>query len=345
MFTGSNNYCKFITFSPMSSKRIFVAPLDWGLGHAARMVPLIRKYIREGHTVVLGGSGKSFLFLQKEFPQLEAIELPGLTIKYSRGKRQVLKLILQYPRMLRVVKSENKALQKIIREKKIDLVVSDNRYGLYTDLVPCIFITHQLFINAGVMSKMATRISHDYISRFTECHIPDHENYPGLAGNLSHGKLMLNNIKYIGPLSRFENSVAPSNEKKFQFIAVLSGPEPQRSIFEKIVRKAMKELNNPCAIVRGVADAGEKKQEKNITTYDSCSTTELEYLLSKSKTLIARSGYSTIMDLDVLNMPAILVPTPGQTEQEYLGSLNEDKFTVIEQGLFSTDSLKRFNIH
>ena len=317
----------------MSHKRVLIAPLDWGLGHAARIIPLISRNLQDGNTVIIGGSGASFRFLKAEFPKLKYVELPGTEIKYSKGRNQLIKLLLQYPRMKKIVREEYYSLQRIIEQEKIDLVISDNRYGLYSDKIPCIFITHQLSIRAGAFSKIVNRINHKYIGKFNVCMIPDHVDFPGLAGELSHCETKLKNIEYSGPLSRFTREADRSSVKKYKFIAVISGPEPQRSIFEKLVKEGLNKVKEECIVVRGVSgNTDEAIRENHLTLFNSCSGKMLEELFDQSEYLIARSGYSTIMDLEVLKMPAILVPTPGQKEQEYLADLHRNRYLIVKQG-------------
>lgn len=299
---------------------ILIAPLDWGLGHATRCIPLIRNYISEGHRVILAAYGQSGLLLEKEFPDLKMIHFPGIEISYPKGKSMHLKMFLQIPKIIRSISREHLALQKLIDQENITLVVSDNRYGLYSKKVPCIFITHQLFIRAGIWSKMINRINHAFISRYTTCYIPDYEIGNTLSGELSHGQHRLKNIRYIGPLSRFSGADKKEHKCIYDVLLLISGPEPQRTLFEKHLSEQFSGKNLRYAVVRGSSSEQKFPFKHAIKIIDLCSSNELLELMLNSEKIICRSGYSTIMDLHVLEKKAEYIPTPGQTEQEYLAA-------------------------
>ena len=315
-------------------KRVLIAPLDWGLGHATRCIPVIRELIAQGFTVLLAAENECKILLEKEFPALEILPLAGYRVTYSKNKHFFfLKMLRQYPKVSTAIRKENAWLKKIVKEKKIDIVISDNRYGLYCTEAYCIFITHQLFIKTGnaFSEKIAQKINYRYINPFNECWVPDIKNKNGLAGELSHPEKMPDlPVKYIGPLSRFKKyEVDPTIE----IIAILSGPEPQRSILENILLKQLEFYGEKAVLVRGLPGEHIIPPSKN-RIINHLPANELNELILSAKIIIARSGYSTIMDLAILQKKAILVPTPGQTEQEYLAEiLAEKKFCVsADQG-------------
>ena len=311
--------------------------MDWGLGHAARCVPIINN-LSEKHEVVLAGSGRVKSFLTKAFPKLEFLNFEGYNISYPDKGSMAIKMMLQMPKVLSRIKEEQKELQEIIKLHSIDLVISDNRFGLYSDLVPTIYITHQVHIQApGVIEDQLFKMHKKYIDRFTECWIPDYAESPTLSGDLSHGKV-LDNCTYIGPLSRLEKIETSIN---FNYCALISGPEPQRTKFEKLVRSCFEGREETLLILSGKPEEETTDIDENITTVSHANDLELAKLVCSSSVVIARPGYSTLMDLSALDAKAVFIPTPGQTEQEYLAQYHFDQHQVpfIEQKKLSFDTL------
>jgi uncharacterized protein (TIGR00661 family) len=318
--------------------RILVAPLDWGLGHATRCIPIIKELVEKGCEVWLAGEGAQEQLLKQEFPGLNFITLKGYRVRYAASVTGfVFKIITQIPRILKSIGDEHRWLKKQVEELKIDAVISDNRYGLYHKKIPCIFITHQLAIKSrlsGWIEKIVQKKNYGFIKRFTESWIPDAESGITLAGELSHplNKPKIT-LKYIGPLSRFSSMKA--NEEKGHLLILLSGPEPQRSMLEEKVIKEIAHYNGTATVVRGLPGNAFMVPSSNmIRFYNHLSATELNEEIEKAEWVIARSGYSTIMDIAKLNKKSILVPTPGQPEQEYLGAyLNKLNFcyTVLQK--------------
>jgi uncharacterized protein (TIGR00661 family) len=301
--------------------KILVAPLDWGLGHATRCIPLIKFLQQSDCEIIIAAYMDQLVLLNQEFPGIRFIPLKGYNVNYSKYKRWLsLKILWQSPKILLTIRRENKWLQKIIKQLNIDIVISDNRYGLYTKQVPCIFITHQLLIKAPYqwLENFIQKINYKYINRYTECWVPDVDGNNNIGGSLSHPKtLPAIPIRYIGALSRFERS--ENTEKKYNYLFVISGPEPQRTILEKKIFGIMSKLKGPIMMVRG------KPGEITIPpAFNNCSiknhvtTQELQQLLHESELIISRCGYTTVMELLSLKKKSLLIPTPGQTEQEYL---------------------------
>lgn len=318
-----------------------MAPLDWGLGHATRCVPLIRELLSKGADVWLAGEGAQATLFQEAFPKLPLLNLPGYQVAYAKTKRGLpLKLILQLPRILNSIWQEKRWLKKTVRRYQIDAVISDNRYGLHHPHIPCIFITHQLCIKVP-MGKRAERwlqkINYRYIQRFSACWVPDYANAPGLAGDLSHPDLKPSiPVTYIGPLSRFEkiNQVVVQDH----VLALLSGPEPQRTLLEEKLITELAHYNGTATLVRGLPGTASMIPSTNmIRIYNHLPTDSLNEELHKATYVVCRSGYSTLMDLAALGKNSILVPTPGQTEQEYLAVLHQDQKTACtaDQSSFS----------
>lgn len=316
--------------------RVLVAPLDWGLGHATRCIPLIRELLAQNCEVIVGAEGLVKALLEKEFPEMLFLPLPGYRVHYSRNKRWLgWKMFLQAPGIFRRIYSERRWLKKIIEEQRISLVISDNRFGLSNNRVPCIYITHQLTIKTGnrFTNWLAQKIHYHYIDHFTECWVPDIKDAGGLAGDLSHpDKWPKTPVYYIGPLSRFK--IFPA-EKKYDLTVVLSGPEQQRSILEEILLKEMAQYPGPCLLVRGLPGNASHLKEMGpaVEIQNSLSSNELNTVILESEMIICRSGYSSVMDLVALQKKAILIPTPGQTEQEYLARylLEKNMFYAVDQ--------------
>lgn len=322
-------------------KRVMVAPLDWGLGHYTRCIPIIKALLQAGADIIIAAEKQGEILFAQEFPGLRIIPLKGYKVKYNKHKFFFsLSILLQTPRLFMAIRSENKWLRKIISEYKIDLIISDNRFGLYHEKVPCIFITHQLQILTGnkLLNRLVQKINYAFIEKFSGCWVPDIEEDGGVAGALSHPlhfpKIP---VTYIGILTRFSKSV---EQKKYDLLLLLSGPEPQRSILEAMLLQQVKKSLLQILIVRGLP--GEKinlaPQPGSVQIVPHLPATELNQAILESEIVIARAGYSTIMDLLVLEKKAILIPTPGQKEQEYLAEyLSEKKW-------FYSSSQENFNL-
>lgn len=305
------------------AKTVLIAPLDWGLGHASRCIPLIKYLQKRNCKIVIATSGEQLSLLNGEFPGLEYVPLKGYNVNYSKHKRWFgAKILWQSPKILLRIKQEHRFLETIIDKHKIDIVISDNRYGLYTKKVPCIFITHQLSIKANYtwLENIIQKLNYRFINRFTACWIPDFEGKRNISGALSHPKKMPRiPVKYIGALSRFQDQGL--NEIIYKYLFVLSGPEPQRSILEQNVLNIFTRLNGKILIVRG--KPADERQEIVTETYsvrNHLTTEEMQKAFSCSEYIIGRTGYTTIMELLSLQKKSILIPTPGQTEQEYLAT-------------------------
>ncbi|MEO6883359.1 MAG: glycosyltransferase [Bacteroidia bacterium] len=323
---------------PISKKRILVCPLDWGLGHATRCIPIIRFLQQKNMGVIIAADKAPLELLKKEFPDLEFIRFSGYEITYPDKDFMVLKMLSQIPKIIRKIKSEHAQLEKIIFKNRIDAVISDNRYGLWTKKIPSVFITHQLTIQTPFGKKALRKIIFSYLQKYDECWIPDVAEKNNLSGNLSHGIDLLPNIYFIGPLSRFEKK--PSEKIIFQYdvMVIISGPEPQRTTFEQLIFEQLKNTSLKAIVVRGIPESTEKiNLSENVKIFSHLNSEEMQSYISASEIIISRSGYSTIMDLARLEKKAVLIPTPGQTEQEYLANyLSAQKIIFsVEQNKFN----------
>lgn len=309
-------------------KKILVCPLDWGLGHATRCIPIIRQLLNLECEVVIGAYGNSLLLLKHEFPLLSFIEIPGFQVQYSSTSNQNLKLLLQLPSFIRSLIQEHHLLKKIIYENKIDAVISDNRYGLFNKAVPSVLITHQLFPKTS-LPFISDFIIEKLLRNFEQVWVPDFEKEQNLSGDLSH-KNKLEDVAFIGTLSRFKHE--PEQEQKvYEVAAIISGPEPQRTIFFEKALKQLLQLNKKSIIVAGLPGQEERMENGMVTIINHLKTQELQKVLNQSNHIISRAGYSSIMDFAAMGRKAILVPTPGQSEQEYLAKYLDEKKWFYKQ--------------
>ncbi len=307
-----------------------MAPLDWGLGHASRCIPIVNSLLSKGFYVILAAEKSVATLLKEEFPYLEILQLKGYNVQYSKHPSFFfVKMLWQLPKIASTINTEKEWLKKIIEQYKIDIVVSDNRFGMYNKNAYCIFITHQLGIKTGnaITDKIVQKTNYNYISKFDECWVIDEAGKQNLAGELSHPKKLPNtNLKYIGILSRLTKIPAV---KTIDLLVLLSGPEPQRTILETILLQQMKGLPQKMVLIRGVINekADLKYENEHLQIYSYQTTQKINELILASKIVISRGGYTSMMDFATLQTKAIVVPTPGQTEQEYLAKyLSEKKY-------------------
>lgn len=334
----------------MSKKKILVAPLDWGLGHAVRDIPLINDLILNNYEVITASSGNSGNLLKQEFPKLKHYSLPSVSIKYSKGKNFFIKLFIQLPKFIRNIKRENKALKKILGKEKIDLIISDNRFGIYSKQIPSIFITHQLFLklpkSLRLFERFVYKLQRIFINRFDLCFIPDYKGAINLSGDLSHKYSLSKKFKFIGPLSEFKFEDNVDKNKMYEILVIITGPEPQRTIFENILLKQIKESGKKTLIISGKPKIKKEESVANIKIINHLSRKEMLKAVLSSDIIISRAGYTTVMDMAALNKKAILIATPGQTEQEYLSEYLYDKgyFVFSKQSDFDLfEAVKKLN--
>ncbi len=326
--------------------KVLVAPLDWGLGHATRCIPIIKELIHQKCQVIIAAEGAQKALLHEEFPFLTFVELPGYRIHYGKNRAlTILRLMASIPKILIRIKRENDWLRHFADRERPDLVLSDNRYGLYLPGTFTVFITHQLSIRTPfgkVADRLLQRINYSAIGRFSICWVPDMPGADGLGGELSHPRLMPPiSTRYIGWLSRMDVMPAPRT-KDFDVLVLLSGPEPQRTILEKMIIDQAGDCECKMVLVRGLPGGGGRslKTPQGVVVYDHLAAGELQRLMLRSDVVLSRPGYSTVMDLSRVGKKAIFIPTPGQTEQEYLGGYLAGKGLgiCIRQHVFSLTS-------
>jgi len=326
---------------------ILFSALDWGLGHTTRSIPILTHFNKKNHQLMIAvqpGSASEKV-LRQHFPKAIFLPLQGYGITYAEKRKLfAFKIFLQIPKILKAIRRERKFVQNIVATHPIQLIISDNRYGFYHQDVPSIFITHQLRIAAPLrlLEAIIQKINYRYIQRFSQLWIPDLAGDPNLGGKLSH-PLQMPKIPtyYIGLLSRLSHlknketdttKQAKEQLAPFKYLLLLSGPEPQRTILEKRLLEIAPKLNGNSILVRGLPTApqitvnntdinplpGGLIAEQQFKVIDYAAPDTLLPLLDQAEFIVCRSGYSTVMDLLMLGKKGIYIPTPGQTEQQYL---------------------------
>ncbi len=319
----------FVSDNFKAKDRILFTVLNWGLGHASRSIPLIKELIKIGCEIAIASDGNALKLLRREFPTSKTYMLAAYDVHYAH-RSMVLNLFRQSPRLMFAIREEKKQTAKIVKEFGASIIIADNRYGTFHKNCLNYFICHQIGIQSSskTLNKILRKVHTSFINRFDVCWIPDYNNN-SLAGEISYSQ-GLKKFAYIGPLSRMKSQ---KMKTCFDIAIILSGPEPQRSFLEEILLKIFKELNYKIAFVRGVEDNPLELTNNKIKIFDLLESDQLNKIINQSKLVICRAGYSSIMDLTKLNQRAILIPTPGQTEQIYLSEHLRSKplFTSIKQ--------------
>lgn len=319
-------------------KKIIIAPLNWGLGHATRCVPIINALIDNNFEPIIGSDGKALEFLKQEFPDLERLQLPSYHIKYSKNLK--LNIVLQFPKIWKAVKKEKEVIRNFIdKNKDVVGIISDNRFGVISKKVPSVYITHQLKVLSGFTTFLTSFVHQNRIKKFDECWIPDLPDSE-FSGKLSKANGIINS-KFIGVLSRFSKEEFAN---KIDILVLLSGPESNRTLFEKKLIDEFKNDSRKIVFVLGKVEKEQKKwHTKNITFFNYLLSNELEQKIKLSNLVVCRSGYSSVMDLAILQKKVFFIPTKNQSEQEYLAKhLEQKQLAPFEkEDLFTRQSLKR----
>jgi uncharacterized protein (TIGR00661 family) len=320
-------------------KHVLFTVLDWGLGHATRSIPIIESLLRQGTKVSLAGEGNSLVLLKNTFPNLNFYDLKGIQIVYPKDSSLAFEMMRQVSTIMKSIKREHEQVQQLVELLNPDAIISDSRFGAYSPHVKSVFITHQIGIKSSILPFLVEPflywMNKNYIKKFDLCWIPDFEVENNLSGSLSHNEKFNRdfNLAYIGPLSRFQsNNLKSTSRLKSSIVVLLSGPEPQRSIFEQKCIDELKKINRSAIIVRGKPNENSSFQDGKILLLSHMLAEDLKALLLEAETIVCRSGYSSMMDLAAIGKNAIVVPTPGQTEQEYLAiKLDQEKRMVYQK--------------
>jgi hypothetical protein len=307
------------------------------LGHAARMIPVAQMLKERGHNIFVGSGEEHLTFFRNEIPGLTYIRFPGFNPRYSRFLPQYLTLLLKTPVLIYHIILEHIRLKRVILEHSVDIVISDNRFGLWNRKVTTVYVTHMPLIpfpkKMRFLEFIGIILHRNVINKYTFCFIPDLPGDLNVSGRLSHGMKLPSNVRYVGILSRLQAgpiSTDDSSEVQ-QNLVILSGPEPQREILRQKLIMLLKD-KEPFTVMLGgkPGETGNAVKTGKITFYNHLPLTEMKELITRSNNIISRAGYTTIMELISLNHSALLIPTPGQTEQEYLAEY------LSEKGWFST---------
>ena len=323
----------------LEKKKILFAVLNWGLGHATRSWELIRDLIEKGNEVVLASDGEAKFFLEKEFPELKIHSIPSYNINYGENNNSIT-MLLNGIKIQSAVRKEKKWLKQFLLENKVNQIISDNRYGIFDESIQSIIITHQVNIKAPFSSFLVNWQNRRWLDHFDEIWVPDVNGE--LSGELSKPvpNRLLPKVKEIGWLSRFKQNEKINQEKII--LAIVSGPEPQKSILSESLKILLPQLDERSILYLGCPAIKHHEKIGGLTVKSHASTDELLKDLSKAKIVIGRSGYSSLMDYKILKKKMILIPTPGQDEQIYLGkylSVNSD-VTLISQKDLNFTNLK-----
>lgn len=311
-----------------NERNILLSPLDWGLGHAARCIQLISRFLNQGSNVTVFASAQLIGFLRIRFPDIKYIEDHTQPFSYGLNGTSTFRLASMVLNMKRQVHNENMLCRKICESENFDLIVSDNRYGFRSTLIKSVLITHQLQpIPPGILKgaiPVMNRFLQKVYSSFQEIWVPDFPEYPGLAGRLSHTRYSIPGVNYIGSLSRFADfQQKKANRNPKSVLILTSGPAEHRGLMaDKLIRIFM-----PYALQIAVAGVSSENRS-NIRFFESPSDEKLFSLIQEAGIIVSHSGYSTIMDLVSIGRSAVLIPTPGQTEQKYLAELHRNKFLI-----------------
>lgn len=304
-----------------------------------------------GRQVVIAADGRPLALLKAEFPNVETTPLPGYDIRHPDSGPMAAAMARQLPKIARGIIREHRWLRRFAKNRPLSLIISDNRFGLWHPRLPCVYLTHQLRIKlppAWTRHETLLRRLHEWVvSRYTECWVPDFAGEANLSSDLSHGSSLPGNVRYVGVLSRFAlgrsnpplppPSIEGEEATPHDIIAMLSGPEPQRSIFEELILMQLSTTELRALVVGGRTEEYEDEWiTDRVRVVSRMTSRELEEAFRGAAVVLARPGYSTLMDLAVLGKPAILVPTPGQTEQEYLAGrlASSGAYVVMTQPKF-----------
>ena len=344
----SNNQKDILTQMDLNSptKTILIAPLNWGLGHATRCIPIIKALLDHNYIPIIASDGIALDLLRKEFPYIQFLKLPSYQIEYAKNaKKFKWKLLKNCPKMINAILNEKKMVAKWIKKHGIDGIISDNRLGVFSKKIPTVFITHQLNVMTGNTTWITSKLHQHIIKKYAVCWVPDLAETPNLTGKLGHIEKNDLNLKYIGPLSRMQKKETPI---LYDLMIILSGPEPQRSMLEEKLRTEILRYAGKVIFIKGIIEKDQKKEQiNNVTYYNFMSTRQLEQTFNESNTVLCRSGYTSIMDLAKLNKKAFFIPTPGQYEQEYLAKKlkNEGLVPYAEQDDFKIENLAEIDLY
>jgi UDP:flavonoid glycosyltransferase YjiC (YdhE family) len=337
----------------MPQKSVLIAPLDWGLGHATRCIPIIAALDALGYSVTIATDGPHEIILREAFPRLTFMKLKGYGIRYSKNANGfALKMILQIPRILYNIIREFWWLARTNRQQRFDLVISDNRLGFFHLSTPSIFITHQLNLQTpfGWTTRLLQWMQYTWFKFFyAMVWVPDMEGAESLSGQLGNPiNMPAVPVWYMNLLSRMAEQAEALTDPPIPpllFLGIVSGPEPQRGLFQSILWEEGNALHVPFQIIAGTANQPDNNAVSATgTLLPHLGGPELAKAIQNATYIISRGGYTSLMELIPFKKKLILIPTPGQTEQVYLAKRWQEKGWAIayQQTEFKlADALKK----
>ncbi len=313
--------------------RILITPLDWGLGHSTRDVPIIQRLLELDARPIIGADKGPLALLRDTFPNLPHVRVPGVDVRYASGSSQAWAMAAQFPAMVRSIRAEHHLFLWLRQELHLQAVISDQRFGMHAPGLPSVLITHQVHPFTPLAQGLLRRINRNAIARFDRCWIPDEEQAPGLAGELSHGTRLPRNARYIGVISRLHPKPIDVAQCNYRIVCVISGPEPQRTRLEEALMGQLPRIPGNHLLVLGKPQAAVDEVVGNVHRVSHLGAEALTAALLRAELIVSRTGYTTLMDLAHLGRTALLIPTPGQAEQEYLGHVHaaSGRFQVQQQ--------------
>ncbi len=321
-----------------TSLKILFAVASWGLGHATRDLPLIQRLLNCGHDVTIVSTDRALALLKHELgDRCSFLEWPDLPLTLSKSAPLFYaKFTLSLPLALRAIVAEHRALDELLSSRRFDRVVSDSRFGIRSDKVSSFQVSHGLRFIAPRRNRLVEigmeYIYHRCFGRQARFVVPDFASN-GLSGALSHGLRFVSpqRVSYIGILSGINQVETDHN---IDCYVSISGPEPQRTILQDIVLKQVNDVPGRVVVSLGKPeDAGRSWRQGSVEVHSYVNRIQQQVLMNRSRLIVSRSGYTTMMELAELGKTALLIPTPGQTEQEYLADLHyrSGNFYAVQQ--------------
>jgi len=313
----------------VSNQRVMLSPLNWGLGHVTRTTPVIQQLLKQNNEVFICCDETQERFYRNYFPDLWYIPLEGYPFKFGGKGKWIFDLSRQLKNLNEFRKYELKKTHELALNFKPDLILSDQRFGFRNEAVKSCIISHQLNLQLPLWAGLGKSMNRKQLNKFDEIWIPDLKGSI-LSGDLS--KTTSSKAHYIGCLSRFSFDGGVIDEKEFAYLGIISGPEPYASqLFYELVDQFSRLEDKTAIIAPSKMITGSVRKKGNCTVHTLPDKELMNYLFQSSETVVSRSGYSTLMDLTVMQNNAILIPTPGQSEQLYLAKLhgNHHKWKFI----------------
>jgi len=325
------------------ARRILFAVHDWGLGHATRSLVLIRALVQRGDAVTILMAESPGLALLRaelgdacEFYPYEDIPKPFSrypAVFYFRMSCSVPQIWLRFT-------LEQRLTERLVRERRLDAVVSDSRLGVWSREAPsyCVFHSLRQIIpgRPRQLERIVERAQRYALRGYRAILVPDVEGDDALAGDLAHdldvdwrGKLV-----YIGPLSELQPNGAAED---IDYFFSISGVEPHHTMLAERVLAALPALRGRSVVALGrPGSAADVRTVGNATIHGYLDRRAQGEMLARARVIVGRSGYTTLMEAAGFGKRALFVPTPGQSAQEYLAKFHCERgrvFSTVQSAL------------